>query len=149
MSSSFKYTLTKLRSMFCSLKRCLRSAVCVEVSESNASPAVFASTTICDWPAANCRKGAGMVIVTGICLPLTCAWFISRKDAKAQRRQSVNCLEELFAYAKLSLRLCAFAGNSSYLNHLNLLLIKTRTVGLLLPRKEIARLALARGDDDV
>ena len=63
MSSSFRYTLTKLRSLPSSLNRCLRrSAYCV-VSAVSTSPTVAPLSSTVSFLSAYCRRGVGIRIL--------------------------------------------------------------------------------------
>src|ERR1039457_6719780 len=60
MSSSFKYTLTKLRTLPSSLKICLRKAGNCAVSAFSASPTVAPGTATASCLPVNCRRGVGI-----------------------------------------------------------------------------------------
>src|SRR5882762_3564217 len=66
MSSSFKYTFTKLRSFPSSVKRCLRSSACCVVRPLSASPTVCAETSAESFFAAYTRNGVGIITFTAM-----------------------------------------------------------------------------------
>src|SRR5271157_5526095 len=60
MSSSFRYTLTKLRTLPSSLKICLRRSGYWAVSAFSTSPTVAPATATASWRPVNCRRGVGI-----------------------------------------------------------------------------------------
>src|ERR1043165_1553739 len=60
MSSSFRYTFTKLRILPSSVKICFRRSGCAEVSAFSTSPTVVPDTVTASCLPVNCRRGVGI-----------------------------------------------------------------------------------------
>src|SRR5229473_5873735 len=66
MSSSFRYTLTKLRSFPCSLYRCAFSPACFVVRSASSSPTVTPSASTASFLSVYGRSGVGIRILVAI-----------------------------------------------------------------------------------
>src|SRR5216684_6748404 len=70
MSSSFRYTLTKLRSFPCSLYRCALSKTCFFVKSASSSPTVVPSASTASFLSVYGRSGVGIRILVAMELAL-------------------------------------------------------------------------------
>src|SRR5579859_7152757 len=93
MSSSFRYTFTKLRNFPSSVKRCLRRSPNSTVSLPNASPTVFAGNSAESFFAAKTRSGVGMITFTGIFFSVFLFRCVPNLVPRSNRRAALdlNC----------------------------------------------------------